>query len=72
MDYGIWRNILEVNLLAPFKVAVAFHDHIAASSTRLLVMMSSGLASHRRQPGPVVCLPLEQSGAEYHQQGYGA
>ena len=45
MDYGIWRNILEVNLLAPFKVAVAFHDHIAASSRRMLVMMSSGLAS---------------------------
>ncbi len=45
MDYAIWRNILEVNLLAPFKVAVAFHDHVAASDMRLLVMMSSGLAS---------------------------
>lgn len=45
MDYDIWRNILEVNLLAPFKVATAFHDHIAASSMRLLVMMSSALAS---------------------------
>lgn len=45
MDYDIWRNILEVNLLAPFAVASAFRDHIAASSARLHVMMSSGLAS---------------------------
>ena len=45
MDYAIWREILEVNLLAPFKVAVAFHDHVAASDMQLIVMMSSGLAS---------------------------
>lgn len=45
MDYDIWRNILEINLLAPFKVATAFRDHVAASRMRLLVMMSSGLAS---------------------------
>jgi len=45
MDYDIWRDILEINLLAPFKVATAFHDHVAASRMRLLVMMSSGLAS---------------------------
>jgi len=45
MDYDIWRNILEINLLAPFKIATAFHDHVAASRMRLLVMMSSGLAS---------------------------
>jgi len=45
MDYAIWRTILEVNLLAPFKVATAFRDHVAASRMRLLVMMSSGLAS---------------------------
>lgn len=45
MDYDIWRNILEINLLAPFKIATAFRDHVAASRMRLLVMMSSGLAS---------------------------
>jgi NAD(P)-dependent dehydrogenase (short-subunit alcohol dehydrogenase family) len=51
MDYDIWRNILEVNLLAPFKVAVAFHDHIAASDKRILVMMSSDLASISKNEG---------------------
>ena len=45
MDYEIWRNILEVNLLSPFKVATAFHDHIAQSEKKLLVMMSSDLGS---------------------------
>jgi NAD(P)-dependent dehydrogenase (short-subunit alcohol dehydrogenase family) len=51
MDYAIWRDILEVNLLAPFKVATAFHEHIAASRMRLLVMMSSGLASIQDSEG---------------------
>lgn len=51
MDYEIWRDILEVNLLAPFKVATAFHDHVAASDMKILVMMSSGLASIANNSG---------------------
>mgnify|MGYP001227128251 CR=1 FL=1 len=31
MDYQIWRDILEVNVLSPFKIATAFRNHIAAS-----------------------------------------
>ena len=45
MDYVIWRELLEINLLAPFKVAVALRSNLAASEQRLLVMMSTGLAS---------------------------
>ncbi|UCG74155.1 MAG: SDR family oxidoreductase [Chromatiales bacterium] len=45
MDYEIWRQILEVNLLSPFKVAVAFHDHLARAERPLLVMMTSDLGS---------------------------
>lgn len=51
MDYQIWREILEVNLLGPFKVATAFHKHVAASDRKLLVMMSSGLASITNNTG---------------------
>ena len=52
MDYGIWRQILEVNLLAPFHMAVCFREHLARSERKLLVMMSSGLASiERNQAG---------------------
>lgn len=45
MDYAIWRQILEVNLLAPFKVAVAFHNHLARAERPLLVNMTSDLGS---------------------------
>ena len=45
MDFEIWRDILEVNLLAPFKVATAFHDQIAMSERKILIMMSSDLGS---------------------------
>ena len=45
MDYQIWRNILEVNLLAPFKVATSFHKQISISDKKTLIMMSSDLGS---------------------------
>ena len=45
MDYQIWRDILEVNLLSPFKIATAFHDHVARSDKKILIMMSSDLGS---------------------------
>jgi NAD(P)-dependent dehydrogenase (short-subunit alcohol dehydrogenase family) len=45
MDYGLWREILEVNLLAPFRMSVAFYPHLLAGQKRLLVMMSSDLGS---------------------------
>ena len=44
MDYQIWRDILEVNLLSPFKIATAFKEHVSESKKRL-VMMSSDLGS---------------------------
>ena len=45
MDYQIWRDILEVNLLSPFKIATAFHKHVARSDKKILIMMSSDLGS---------------------------
>ncbi len=45
MDYAIWREILEVNLLGPFRVAVALQSALRAGRRRLLVMMSSDLGS---------------------------
>ena len=43
MDYQIWRDILEVNLLSPFKIATAFKEHVSKSEKKILVMMSSDL-----------------------------
>ncbi len=45
MDYAIWRDTLEVNLLGAFKVATAFRSHLAAAERGLLVNMSSDLGS---------------------------
>ena len=39
MDYQIWRDILEVNLLSPFKIATAFKEHVSKSEKKILVMM---------------------------------
>lgn len=45
MDYGIWRQILEVNLLGVFKVATAFRNNLEKSERGVLVNMSSDLGS---------------------------
>ncbi len=45
MDYGIWRQILEVNLLSPFAVAVALQAQLRRAQRPLLVMLASGLGS---------------------------
>lgn len=46
MDYAIWRDIMEVNVLGLFKIATAFHPHLAAGNRGLLVNLSSDLGSN--------------------------
>jgi NAD(P)-dependent dehydrogenase (short-subunit alcohol dehydrogenase family) len=45
MDYAIWRDTLEVNLLGAFKIATAFRTHLAKAERGVLVNMSSDLGS---------------------------
>ncbi len=45
MDYAIWRDIFEVNVLGLFKVATAFKLNLAASDRGLLINLSSDLGS---------------------------
>ncbi|MCY4165917.1 MAG: SDR family oxidoreductase [Gammaproteobacteria bacterium] len=45
MDYGLWREMLEINLLSAFKVAVCFKPHLQAAPHPLLVNMSSDMGS---------------------------
>jgi NAD(P)-dependent dehydrogenase (short-subunit alcohol dehydrogenase family) len=45
MDYAIWRETLEVNLLGAFKVATAFRPNLASADKGILVNMSSDLGS---------------------------
>ena len=44
-DYEDWVNIFHVNTLAPLKMAEAFVDHVAASSQKKIVTLSSVIAS---------------------------
>ena len=45
MDYGIWRQILEVNLLAPFRLTAALAPSLRLSAHPVVVMLSSDLGS---------------------------
>jgi NAD(P)-dependent dehydrogenase (short-subunit alcohol dehydrogenase family) len=45
MDYAVWRQILEVNVLGAFRVAAAFQPHLARSARPLHVLLSSDLGS---------------------------
>ena len=44
-DFDLWERILKTNLLAPARVTGAFVDHLSRGDRRLVVMMTSGLAS---------------------------
>lgn len=45
MDFEIWREIHELNVMAAFKVAVSFKPHLEAAAKPLLVNMSSDMGS---------------------------
>ena len=45
MDYEHWRRLFAVNTQAPFKMAEAFIEHVAASAQRKIVAISTGMAS---------------------------
>jgi NAD(P)-dependent dehydrogenase (short-subunit alcohol dehydrogenase family) len=45
MDYDIWRETLEVNLLGAFAVAMAFRPHLTKAGQGILVNLSSDLGS---------------------------
>ena len=45
MDYVLWREMHEINVMAAFKVAVCFRPHLEAAANPLLVNMSSDMGS---------------------------
>ncbi|MEO8443799.1 MAG: SDR family oxidoreductase [Gammaproteobacteria bacterium] len=45
MDYAIWRDILEVNLLAPFRLTVALAPNLRLAPRPVVIMLSSDLGS---------------------------
>ena len=53
MDYGIWAEVLRVNLMAPMKMAEAFVAHVAASGQRKIVAISSTEGSSPNAKGGI-------------------
>ena len=47
-DYDAWREVLEVNTLAPLRMSEAFDRHVAASGRRVIVGVSAVLGSISR------------------------
>lgn len=45
MDYDLWREMHEINVMAAFKVAVCFKPHLEAAAHPLMVNMSSDMGS---------------------------
>ncbi len=45
IDYNEWENAFAVNTVAPMRMAEAFVEHVARSERKLIVLLSSGLAS---------------------------
>lgn len=45
MDYGLWEDIMRVNVMGPFRLIVALLPNLKASERKLVVNMSSDLGS---------------------------
>jgi len=51
VDYDIWSRVLRVNTQAPLRMAEAFVEHVAASTQRRIVNISSVIGSIARTEG---------------------
>ena len=72
MDYEIWRQTLEVNLLGAFKVATAFREHLAKSDRGVLVNMSSDLGSvAQNTQGSLYSYRTSKAGLNIMTKGFG-
>jgi len=47
VDFEAWRHVLDVNTLGPLRVLEAFTEQLARSERKLVVTISSGMASIR-------------------------
>jgi NAD(P)-dependent dehydrogenase (short-subunit alcohol dehydrogenase family) len=45
IDYRVWAEVLDIDLMGPLRVTDAFLGHVAASERKTLVMLSSRVAS---------------------------
>jgi NAD(P)-dependent dehydrogenase (short-subunit alcohol dehydrogenase family) len=53
IDYDAWRHVLDVNLLAPIRIAEAFAEHVERSDQKKMIFMSSSSGSIAEGTHPV-------------------
>jgi len=51
VDWAEWEAVLKTNVMAPLALAEAFVDHVARSERKLIVMMTSQMASTEEASG---------------------
>lgn len=54
VNFAEWRRVLEVNTLAPLKVAEAFLENVAASAQKKMIFISSETGSNAQGKHPVI------------------
>ncbi len=54
MDFAAWRRVLEVNTLAPLKIAEAFLENVARSAQKKMIFVSSATGSNAEGKHPVI------------------
>ena len=44
-DYERWARVMDINAFAPFKISIAFLEHVARSNRKIITAVSSNLGS---------------------------
>lgn len=45
VDYDAWEEVMRINVLSPFRICEVFFEHVAASDEKLMVFLSTHMAS---------------------------
>ncbi len=53
LDYEAWRRVIEVNVLAPVRIAETFAEHVARSTQKKMIFLSSTVGSIAEGKPPV-------------------
>lgn len=51
IDDAVWAEVLDINIMGPFRMAEAFVDHVAAGERKLIVTLSSRMGSMAENTG---------------------
>ena len=51
IDDAVWAEVLDINIMGPFRMAEAFVDNVAAAERKLIVTLSSRMGSMAENTG---------------------